>query len=80
MILEGANLLVPTSEQVDVIVPTSSATQNHPVRMECGSRDGRVLVALKEAGVRLNPSQLMAIKVKDLDEMRGSSTVKGCTC
>lgn len=73
--LEGANLLVPTSEQIDVIVPTSSATQNHAMRMECGSRDGCALVSLEEARVGLDPGELMAVKIKDLDEMRRSSTV-----
>jgi len=59
-----------TGKEVEMVVPTSSASEDHTVRMECCSGDGCSLGTLKEAGVGLQTRELMSVKVEDLDLVR----------
>lgn len=43
-----AGLIFSTSEEVDLVITTSGAAQNHPMGVEGCGRDGRATVLLQE--------------------------------
>lgn len=71
---ERFGLLASTREEVDVVVTTCCAPEDHAVRVESGSGNGSTPVLLEEAGVGFHPRKLMAIKIENFDGMGRRST------
>jgi hypothetical protein len=72
-LLEGPNPLVAARIEADMVISTCSAAQEHAVRVEGGGSKRGCPVA-EEARIRLEASDFMPVKVKDLDDMGGCTT------
>ena len=80
---KGHGLGVLAGEEVEVVVAAAGGAEDGPVRVEGRRRDGGAAAVAQEAGVGLDAGELAAVKVEDLDHVRGRATVNNavsCVC
>lgn len=80
---KGHGLGVLAGEEVEVVVAAAGGAEDGPVRVEGRRRDGGAAAVAQEAGVGLDAGELAAVKVEDLDHVRGRATVNNavsCAC
>lgn len=75
---QGLGLGLLASKEVDVVVSTSSASQDRLVRVEGSCCDGRAPVLLKEARIRFDTGQLLTVEVENLHGMCRCTTATEC--